>query len=38
MYSLDETQHLSLKQGEKLYEKKNYIGIALCGVTVNAVG
>lgn len=30
MYSFDETHYLSLKQGENIYEKKNYIGIALC--------
>lgn len=28
MYSFDETHYLSLKQGEKMYEKNN-IGIAL---------
>ena len=30
MQSFDETYHLSLKQGENVYEKENHIGIALC--------
>lgn len=29
MYSLDETQYLSLKQGERKNDKKNNIGIAV---------
>ena len=39
MYSLAEINehYLKIKKEQKAYEKKNYSGIALCGVTANVV-
>ena len=39
MYSFDETQSQSLKQkGEKIYEKENHSGIAVCCITADVNG
>ena len=39
MYSLDETQCQSLNtRGEKAYDKKNNIGIAVCGIIADTIG
>ena len=38
MYSLEETQHLILNtRGEKMYEQEIYSGIAMRGITADAV-
>ena len=39
MYSLAEINehYLKIKKEQQAYEKKNYSGIALCGVTANVV-